>query len=83
MYNEFCENNWNNANRCNRENNGLCVNGIRAVLKAIVDCVHHSNIPGFGINIEITLNTGLVYRIGINSGVLEQIKICDTISSKA
>ncbi|MCR8743979.1 hypothetical protein [Romboutsia lituseburensis] len=84
MYSEFygnnCDNNQcNHENKCKHNNNDSCINGIRATLKAIIDCVHHSNIPGFGINIEITLNTGLVYRIEIHSGVFEQAKICDTV----
>lgn len=55
-----------------------CVSGIKDSLGVIKECVYSTaNIPGFGVNLIITLTNGLKYEVGINAGTLNQITIYD------
>lgn len=73
MYNDY-------HNNCKKNETVPCTKSIREALKVIKDCVsEHSNMPGFGVELIITLNSGTRYNVGIHSGVLNQFKICETI----
>lgn len=82
MYNQNCDYNKPSCN-CNKSNtsDNCCIKGIQLTLETIKKCVYSiSNMPGFGVTIEITLSTGFKYTLSINSGVLNTICIDNKVA---
>lgn len=51
---------------------------IRQILKAILKEVNEANVPGFGVEVEITTETGAVYTVDFTCGVQNPVQITDT-----
>ncbi|MGL5749547.1 MAG: hypothetical protein ACRCXT_03385 [Paraclostridium sp.] len=71
MYNNYC--------KCNCKTNAVsCTYGIRESLKVVVECVNKTgNIPGFGVNILITLKSGETQDILVSPSTLTSIVILE------
>ncbi|MGL5753657.1 MAG: hypothetical protein ACRCXT_24140 [Paraclostridium sp.] len=57
-----------------------CTNGITESIKIIIDCVKKAgNIPGFGVNLFLTLKNGETKDILVNTGTLASVVILDKV----